>query len=30
MHGKDNYHGVAFQRLADEVCELHGFDRYDF
>jgi len=29
MHGED-HHGEAFQRIADEVCELHGFNRYDF
>jgi len=23
-------HGEAFQRIADEDCELHGFNRYDF
>jgi hypothetical protein len=29
MHG-DDFHGEAFQRIANEVCELHGFNRYDF
>jgi len=29
MHG-DDHHGEAFQKLANEVCELHDFNRYDF
>lgn len=29
-HFKDISHGKVFQRLADEVCRLHEFDRLTF
>jgi predicted SprT family Zn-dependent metalloprotease len=29
MHG-DDHHGEAFQRLADQICEIHDFNRRDF